>query len=354
MNEPLRALLLTLLLLLGGLAILLVAALVVVRATSELLERRAARRRDEIRGLILSALLGEPEESASALAALHVREGRAWRQVEQQAFAILPKIKGDTRDALVSLLKNAGAAERAYENTRARSAVRRSRGAYQLGALGDRAAVPTLLELLPTDHFLVRRTVVRALGQVRDPEAVPRLLDAVTADPALVRDVIAALQRIGPEATPYLRKDLAFLLVAEHSGRRGALAATVLGLHGDIASVPVLVEAVARAHQSSLRAAAAEALGEIGVPAAVQVLTEALGGDLPEVQVKAAEALGKVGATSALPALVSALGCGAHEVDRAVAEALVKLGGPGMQALEEHVSPYAAEALALRRMMAAV
>jgi HEAT repeat protein len=349
-NEPLRALLLTLLLVLGSLTVLLVVALVVVRATSEMLERVATQRRDEMRRLILTALLGEPEESAAALATLSSRDGRAWRQVEQQAFAMLPKIKGDTHQALVTLLRSRGAAAHAYENTRARSLVRRSRGAYQLGALGDRDAVPTLLALLTTPHFLVRRTTVRALGQVRDPIAVTPLLDAVTADPALVRDVIAALQRIGPDAAPHLRRDLEQLVDSEREGRRGALVATVLGLHGDIASVPVLVAAVERGHQPSLRAAAAEALGEIGVPVGVPVLTAALDSEHPELRIKAAVALGKVSDTSAVPALAATLGSGVHEVDRAVAGALLHLGGAGADALEDHPSPYATEALAVHRM----
>lgn len=350
MNDPLRALLLTLLLVLGSTAVLLVLALVVVRASSELLERMAERRRDELRQLILTALLGEPEEAGPALSALRSCEGRAWRRVEEQAFAMLPKIKGDSHEALVTLLNSRGAAVRAYENARARSLVRRSRGAYQLGALGDREAVGTLLGLLTNRHFLVRRTAVRALGQIGDPLAVPPLLDAVTAHPALVRDVIAALQRIGPEAAPYLRRDLDHLVRTEHSGRRGALVATVLGLHGDIASVPTLTEALRRGHQASLQAAAAQALGEIGVPSSVSALVAALGHARPEVRVEAAKALGKVSDASVAQALAANLGSGVHDVDRAIAGALVQLGPAGLAALELRDSPYAVEALALHRM----
>jgi HEAT repeat protein len=349
-SEPLRPLLLILLTVLGTLAVLLVVALVLVRATSELLESVSRRRRAEVRRLILTALLGEPEERTSALAVLRRREGRAWQQVEQQAFAMLPKIKGGSHTALVGLLLSRGAAGRAYDNAAARSLVRRSRGAYQLGALGDRDAVRTLLNLLKDEHFLVRRTAVRALGQIGDPIAVTPLLDAVTADPGLVRDVVAALQRIGPEASPHLRGDLEHLVSARHRGRRGALVATALGLHGDIASATTLVLALVAGAQPALRGAAAEALGEIGVPVAVPALVGALADVDPGVRRQAATALGQVSDTSAVPAIAAVLGSGQHEVDRALAGALLSLGPAGMAALAAHPSPYAREALSIRQI----
>lgn len=351
MSEPLRALLLTLLVVLGSLGLSLVVALVVMRGTGQLLARLAARRSGELRRLILTALLGGPEESATAVGVLRARKGRAWDRVEQQAFAMLPKIKGDSHQALVTLLLERGAAGRAFRNARARSLVRRSRGAYQLGALGDRRAVEVLLRLLTDDHFLVRRTAVRALGQVGDARAVRGLLDAVTADPALTRDVVAALQRIGSDASPDLRRDLVDEICSEHSGRRGPLVATVLGLHGDLASVPALTEAVTRGLEPALRAAAAAALGEIGMPSAVPALVRALDADTsPAVRREAAVALGKISDTAAVPALSLALGTGSHLVERAVAAALLRMGSDGLDVLEQHPSPYAAEALAVHRM----
>ena len=353
MNDTLRPLFLTLLLTLGGLAVVLVVALVVIRATSEQLERASRRRRDGLRHLILAALLGEPDESDEARGVLRGRDGRAWAQVERQAFAMLPKIKGDSHEVLVALLLSRGAAGHAYQNATARSLVRRSRGAYQLGALGDADAVPTLLTLLRDKHFLVRRTAVRALGQVRHPAAVTPLLDAVTRDPALARDVVAALQRIGPGAAPELRKDLDLLVGDQRSGRRGALVATVLGLHGDIAAVPALVAAVDHGRHPALRAAAAQALGEIGVPSAVPSLVKALAAHDTAVRLEAATALGKVSDASAVTALATALGTGVREVDRAIAGALLQLGERGRAALVGHASPYAAEALAVHRLRTA-
>lgn len=347
MNDPARALLLSLLPLLGGMVVLLVLALVVVRATSQLRERRARRRRDELRALVLNAVLGLPDEAEAAMRALKAREGRAWRYVEHQVLAMLPKIKGESHDALVDLLRDRGAVDRARRHAEGRSTVRRSRGAHQLGALGQQDAVGVLLALLADRQFLVRRTAVRALGQLKDPVAVTPLLDAVTEDPALVRDVMASLQRMGPDTVPELRRDLEDVVATGTSGRRGALVARVLGLHGDIVAVPLLVRVLTEGYSPSMQAAAAQALGEIGAPSAVAALVGALSHPDPAVQLAAAEALGNVSAVSAVPGLVAALGSGTYEVDRAVAGALAQLGPAGLDALGAHTSPFAREALAL-------
>ena len=349
MTGPSQSLFHLLLAILVCLTLLLVIVLVLVRVVSELRERRATRLSDELRREILTALLGEGEQAA-AMARLRARRGRAWRRVERQAFAMLPKIKGEARDALVSLLLSRGAAGRAHRGARARSAVRRSRGAYELGVLGDPEALRTLFDLLRSTHFLVRRTAVRALGQIGSPLAVTPLLDAVTEDPALARDVITALQRIGPEATPILRHDLDHLLDAAHSGRRGPLVATALGLHGDLAAAPILVRALEEGTQPSQRGAAAQALGEIGAPSAVPALLRALAHADTEVRVRAAVALGQIGDAGAVPALAASLGAGVHVVDRAVAEALARLGPTGRAALAAHPSRYAAEVLAVERI----
>lgn len=65
----------------------------------------------------------------------------------------------------------------------------------------------------------------------------------------------------------------------------------MLGLHGDIGSVPVLTHALAAGHDPALQAAAAGALGEVGVPTAVPVLVGSLRHPRPEVRAQVALAL---------------------------------------------------------------
>ncbi|HET9860747.1 MAG TPA: HEAT repeat domain-containing protein [Nocardioidaceae bacterium] len=336
-----------LLLVFGGLAASLVCLLVVVRVAGELRRTHVEHRRDAVRRLVLTALLGEETEAERAIRELRTRTGAAGDQVEEQIFAMLPKVKGDSRSVLVEVLLGRGAAGRAYRRAKARSLVRRSRGAYQLGVLGRPDAVPTLLGLLADKRFLVRRVAVRALGQIGEATAVTPLLDAVTADPTLTRDVMAAVRRIGSPAAVPLRTELAEALGGTSQTRRAALTATGLGLLGDVPSTPLLVRALAGPGHPGLPAAAAEALGLIGAPEAVTPLVNAVLSDDPDLRVAAARALGRISDPAAVPGLAHALDGAGHDSDRAVAAALLRLGTRGLAALEDHSSPYAAEALAV-------
>lgn len=341
-----------LLLAFGGLALLLCVTLVVVRVTGELRSTRVTARRDDVRQMLLAALLGEPAQREPAMAELGRRSGAAGEHVEEQAFSLLPKIKGDSREVLVRVLLSRGASEHARRKAESRWLVRRSRGAYQLGALAQPDAVPILLPLLADRRFLVRRVTVRALGQVGDAVAVTPLLDAVAADPTLTRDVMAALRRIGPPAAGPLRDALEAALATTSESRRAALTATGLGLLGDIPSTPQLIRALGHAGHPGLAPAAAESLGLIGAPEAVPPLVAVLGSGDTDLRLGAARALGQISDPAAVPGLVAALDGLGHESDRAVAAALLRLGTAGIAALEEHRSPYAVEALAVRRVRA--
>lgn len=350
-----KELLWVLLVLFGGLALLLLVTLLTVRSVSGLLTRRTTARKDELRHLLLTALLGEDDEADRAKAVLLARRGPAWDSVEEQVFTMLPKLKGDSHDDLVRLLVRRGAVGRALRRARSRSLVRRSRGAYQLGTLGQHDTVPALLDLLHDKHFLVRRVTVRALGAVGDPAAVTPMLDAVTTDPTLTRDVMAALRRIGPPAAVPLRHELAQALDGTSEDRRAALVATALGLLADLPSTALLVRAVATgAGHPGLPAAAAEALGLIGAPEAVDPLVAVLAETDADLRIAAARALGRISDPRAVPGLSRALDGTGHESDRAVAAALLRLGTPGLRALESHASPYASEALAVHQVRVGV
>jgi len=67
----------------------------------------------------------------------------------------------------------------------------RAAAAQGLGKIGDRAAVPFLLDALKDEHWLVRRDVATALGRIGDPRAVPALEDALGDEEALVRSAAA-------------------------------------------------------------------------------------------------------------------------------------------------------------------
>jgi HEAT repeat protein len=333
----------------GSVAAVLVVTLVLVRIVHEASARRRAATQDELRDLILTALLGEPDESADAGAELRARRGRAWVAVEEQAFAMIPKIKGASHNALVELLLSRGAARRAEANTRSRSQVRRARGAYQLGTLAQPDSAPLLLPLLHDRRFLVRRSAVRALGQVQDTASVGPVVEAMVEDHTLTHDGMAAVVRLGAEAAAPLRDELGYAL-KDNDTRRAMLAALALGLLGDVAASALLVDALDARNPGSVRSAAAEALGRIGAPEAVEPLVAALHEQDLELQVAASEALGRLSDPTAVPGLAAALDENTHEGSRAVAAALLRLGEPGFRVLEGSGSPYAAEALAVHRV----
>ncbi len=346
---------------LGGLSVVLVGVLVVSRLTGSVRRRHHEKQRHALRILLLTALLGDAPKSSAAFADLGSRTGRSWGRAEEAAFALLPKIKGDSRLALVRLLTERGAADRAKARAGSRSLVRRARGAYQLGALARTDALPVLLPLLRDRQFVVRRGAVRALGTVGSPEAVQPLLDAVATDDALAGDVVAALTRIGPAAAPPLREALGKALTPghrppapEHRGppvRRAAVTAHALGRVGDVSDTRLLVPALRdQGRHPGLAEAAAGALGLLGSPEAVQPLLAALGTPAQSLRLSAAKALGDISDKAAAPGLVAALPGAGHEDARAIAAALLQLGPEGLRALERSASPYAAEALAVHAL----
>jgi len=70
--------------------------------------------------------------------------------------------------------------------------------AAKLGKLGDRAAVPALIENLKTRTAHIRASCARALGDLGDPAAIPALIEALhDQDPSVSYTAADALAQIG-------------------------------------------------------------------------------------------------------------------------------------------------------------
>jgi HEAT repeat protein len=110
--------------------------------------------------------------------------------------------------------------------------------------------------------------------------------------------------------------------------------------------VPLLTEAL-EDPRPGLAPAAAEAIGAIGSPSAVQRLLLAAERGDPALRTSAARAIGAIGDESAAEPLAATLDGSDHLASRAIAGALLRLGPSGLRALEATLSPYAAEALAV-------
>ncbi len=144
--------------------------------------------------------------------------------------------------------------------------------AHALGALGDKRAVPVLIEHLQDEEINYKAAI--ALGKIGDSSAVPALS--------------GMLNHKNPD--------------------RRLWAAYALAKLNDPAGVPALADILLNASSWIRRRHAADVLGTFGDSRAVPVLLRAIGDESPDVVVVAIRALGKLGDKSALPRLEKLLG----------------------------------------------
>jgi HEAT repeats len=328
----------------------LVAILLLVLA--RVLKDRAELRRQHVRSSVWRVVLtlgsGEGEEIDEAYTALLDASPAQRKAVESDAFALLPKLRGDSRQRLSEVLLAWGGLQRASHSTTSRSVVRRCRGYYRLGVLAEPGRRDQVLRGLEDRDFIARRTAMLALGSFPDPKVVQKMLDATVAEPRIRGDFLASIDRIGLVAAPVLREHLAGALEREdESGaRRGQLAAEALGLVGAINSVSALEAALPLA-PDEFKIACINALGSLGSPGSIIVLGDTLDHPNPDVRRAGAQGLGLIGAGHAVELLATALDDDNVEVARAAANALHRCGRPGRWVLRESPAPVAREVLAL-------
>jgi HEAT repeat protein len=121
--------------------------------------------------------------------------------------------------------------------------------AGKLGKMGDRAAVPALIENLKTRTAHIRASCARALGDIGDPAAIPALIEALRdPDPSVSYTAADALAQIGSnKAVPALMQIMKESRSASHHER----------LHSD---------------RTGMYAVARHALERIGTPEALDAI----------------------------------------------------------------------------------
>lgn len=324
-----------------------VVMLVVTRVAKDSSDRRRARLRGPAWLQVLALTTGEDDEADDAAAALGRLPRAARDAVTEDAFALVPKLRGASRERLRVVLRGWGLMEESRDMARSRSLVRRCRGLHRLGALGDESSVDLVVAGLSDRHFAVRRTAMLAAASFPEPGMVAAALDSAAASPRLRHDFLATVDRIGTDAVPVLRHELGRALRAGEEGeRRGYLAAEALGLVGAIGAVPALEAALPTAGEE-LRLACIEALGELGAPSSAAAIVGQLHDPSPEVRRSAARALGRIGGDTALTELAVALDDPNVEVARAAAQSLERSGPAGMLTLQAHPAPVARETVSL-------
>ena len=225
------------------------------------------------------------------------------------------RIEMELNDGLIAALDDA--------NPSARAAAART-----IGLLGDRSALPLLLNHLQAESdILAGEQIGWAIGQLGDPTAVQPLLAALESDNE-------ALQSRSAYALGLLRADEAVPALAQTLETGGAMAqrraAEALGAIGTSEAVAALQEPLSDSEMSSARNAAMMGL-EIAGSRAVDGLTGALQSQNVALRSNAAEMLGWLKAGEATPALSRALSDADPAVRQQVAWALGEIDSPEAQ-----------------------
>jgi HEAT repeat protein len=284
---------------LTGATLLLLAAVAVEHARRARRSERDARRRAELTPLVHAALDGEDGEAQAGLET-------APALLDDLVLDLLPQLRGADRAALGRLLVRRGVVARAAGDLSARAPWRRGRAAALLGNAADPGHTAALAVLLADRDAAVRCAAARALGKAGDPEAAGPLLRAVSRSRRVPAGVVGmALLDLGTPVLPALRA----AVTDPPSPAAQALAADLLGLHGDLAALDLLTGPAADPTRPvAVRCSAVTALGRLGSPAATPVLAAALAEPgAPTLRRAAAEALGRIGDDAALAVLVAAV-----------------------------------------------
>lgn len=320
-------------------AVVALAALLLVLAAALLSgrwwQRRAAAARAQRvapgRPLLVALAAGDADDTL--LDRLATLPRAQWRALEPVAVAMLGKVRGDARAALVALLERRGVAGRALRDTRRRRPTARAQAAHLLGLVGGPGATPRLVALLGDRDPEVRAVAARSLGRLGDPSAATPLVRSLSrARSSLPHQVVVpALARIGPASRT------ALLAAADHPDATVRARVTeALGLVGAVDAAPQLVRALGDDPVADVRLRAARALGRLGSPSAVGPLLAATGSDEPTaLRVTAAQALGVLGARRAIPVLTGLVADPHHWVAHTAAAALVAIGPEGTAALHD-------------------
>ncbi|MFF5186192.1 HEAT repeat domain-containing protein [Streptomyces sp. NPDC000345] len=303
-----------------------------IRGVRTYRRRRHERIAAPVRGLLLE-LLCEPDDEQSELPDRIARtDRRTWAALEPTVTAMLGKVTGRARAALVLLCERRGSAVAATADLNSRRAPRRGRAAQVLGQLGHRPAVPALCRLLDDRDPEVRLAAARALGRMGEPVAVPPLLGSLRGPrPVPPKVVTAALTSLGSEAWPGVVAGL-----RDPAPLVRAVAVEVLGVTGALAQTPWIVRALREDPDTEVRVRAARALGRLGMPEGLAPLLDAIRPGRPDaLRIVAAGSLGGLGAVAATVPLTKLLGDADAHLAGTAARALLRLGPTGEAALRE-------------------
>ena len=230
----------------------------------------------------------------------------------------------------------------------------RETAADSLGRLGAVRATEPLLGLLRDTSWEVRRSAIRALGQAGDVRAVAPLIAALEDEDRAVKESAAkalrsiaprldktrpllsmlevkdpliqcaAAEALGAVGDPHAVEPLIELWTAADVNVRSAVGRALSQLVAAVADIHLLIK-VSNVDDLEVHASVVEALKQLDGDVALEPLVRALREGSGPVRSTAAEALGHVKSPHAVPHLVNALGDGDVWVRSSAAEAISRL-----------------------------
>ncbi|HEY9604511.1 MAG TPA: HEAT repeat domain-containing protein [Allocoleopsis sp.] len=194
--------------------------------------------------------------------------------------------------------------------------------------LEDVSVLSSLAQALEDPIPKVRTSAVKALGQIDSTSAFPYLIDALNDSDAWVR--YYAARAIGWHSYPEAMTELEQVVLSDSAYHVRAAAIEALGQVGGAHAVYILAPLVEAADTNSdLVRAALTALGEIGHPNALPPLLSTLRSPAPERRIWAIRALGKRGGMGVEEALQALATTDTEEdVVQVAIEALERLATP--------------------------
>jgi len=197
-----------------------------------------------------------------------------------------------------------------------------------LAQVGDSRVYEPLRSLAADANRWVRRAVMDLAAEVDDPRIVELLVAGLSDGDASVR--AAALAALGRRRDPSAAPAVAEMLTDPQPLVRLAAVRAVALLDGVLAGEK-LSEIAASDPEEAVRQAVADALGELGLPLAVDALQAMLGDAAAGVRDRASEALALMGTPPAIEALVG--GLRRAEAQAHIQVQLARLGAPATRAL---------------------
>ena len=324
---------------LTAIALLIVAALVLAR----LLLGWRKRAREAERKRLVPLLLGEADADLSS---------RLWladKLIAGLMVDLIQLVRGEERHRFIARAAELGVPARLRHQLGSGAARHRQAAAEALGLFSDERSIESLYHALGDRNPDVRLTAALALAQAgRAPplrELVRRLDVGRREKSLLVNSLFKEIARHGTEELEALVGDEGVPATARIA------AVEALAEAGSYAAVPLIAEAaIAGARDGRELAQYLRALAELGHPAAAPAVEAALSSPSASARAAAAEAVGRIGLADLAPRMTALLADPSWRVRFRAGEALVRMGEDGVAVLREAAAAgagAAAEAAAL-------